>query len=166
MSHEKPDDLCDKLARAIFEFFETRQIRAPESKRQTYEELPARYRRDYLRYANDAILPIVARTVAEGREALTEVERQARHIGELQNKIDAEKSCACSYDAPGDVCVAHSPALAAARAEIERLRVALEFYADENRYKTATVHMCGHATGQAVMLDRGKRARKALEGEP
>lgn len=48
-------------------------------------------------------------------------------------------------------------------AEVERLRAALEFYADKNRYKTTTVHMCGHATGQAVMLDRGKRAREALK---
>lgn len=52
------------------------------------------------------------------------------------------------------------------RAEVERLREALSFYADENRYKTTTVHMCGHATGQAVMLDRGSRARKALKGAP
>ena len=59
------------------------------------------------------------------RELLAEVKRQARHIAELQEKIDAEKSCACSYDAPGDVCAAHSPALAAARAEVERLRATL-----------------------------------------
>ena len=51
-----------------------------------------------------------------------EVERQARHIEELREKIDAEKSCCCSYDAPGDVCAAHSPALDEARAEVERLR--------------------------------------------
>ena len=52
--------------------------------------------------------------------------RQAHHIKELQEKIDAEKSCACSFDAPGDICAAHSPALAEARAEVERLRAALE----------------------------------------
>lgn len=60
---------------------------------------------------------------AEEVDALrAEVERQARHIEALQSKIDIEKSCACSYDAPGDICAAHSPALTAARAEIERLR--------------------------------------------
>jgi hypothetical protein len=53
---------------------------------------------------------------------LAEIERQARHIEELRSKIDAEKSCCCSYDAPGDVCAAHSPALDEARAEVERLR--------------------------------------------
>ena len=53
---------------------------------------------------------------------LGEIERHAQHIEALQAKIDAEKSCACSYDAPGDVCAAHSPALTAARAEVERLR--------------------------------------------
>jgi len=53
---------------------------------------------------------------------LAEVERQARHIEGLREKIDAERSCACSFDAPGDVCAAHSPALMRARAEVERLR--------------------------------------------
>ena len=62
-------------------------------------------------------------------EAVAEVERQARHIEELQEKIDAEKSCACSFDAPGDVCAAHSPALMQARAEVERLREALKIAA-------------------------------------
>ena len=57
--------------------------------------------------------------------AADEIERQAQHIEALQAKIDAEKSCACSYDAPGDVCAAHSPALTAARAEVERLRATL-----------------------------------------
>ena len=94
---------------------------------------------------------------------LAEVERQARHIEELQSKIDAEKSCACSYDEPGDVCSAHSPAQAEAHAEIERLRAALKFYADRRSYKTATVHMSGHFVGQPVTIDGGEQARKALE---
>jgi len=55
-----------------------------------------------------------------------EVERQAHHIKELQEKIDAEKSCACSFDAAGDVCAVHSPALMDARAEVERLRAEKE----------------------------------------
>ena len=54
---------------------------------------------------------------------VSEIERQSQHIDELKQKIDAEKSCACSYDAPGDVCSWHSPALAKAQAEVERLRV-------------------------------------------
>ena len=61
-------------------------------------------------------------------EALAEVERQARHIEELREKIDAERSCACSFDAPGDVCVAHSPALARALAENARLRAQIAEY--------------------------------------
>ena len=67
--------------------------------------------------------------VRERDDLLAEVERQARHIEELQQKLDAEKSCACSYDAPGDVCAAHSPTLAEERAKVERLRVALEPFA-------------------------------------
>ena len=50
------------------------------------------------------------------------------------------------------------------RAENERLRAALAFYANERSYKTATVHMCGHFVGQAVVIDGGKQARDALEG--
>jgi len=75
------------------------------------------------------LLAEVERLTRERDEALAEVEklcaeneRQAQHIEVLKRKIDAEKSCACSYDQPGDVCAAHSPALAAARAENERLR--------------------------------------------
>ena len=52
---------------------------------------------------------------------LAEVERQTQHIEELRSKIDAERSCACSFDAPGDVCLAHSPTLAEARAEVKQL---------------------------------------------
>lgn len=50
--------------------------------------------------------------------------------------------------------------------EINQLRDAMQFYADPNRYKSATVHMCGHSTGQSVMIDGGTKARKALEGKP
>lgn len=59
------------------------------------------------------MLPMQALATAEDDRAtlLAEVERQARHIEELREKIDAERSCACSFDAPGDVCAAHSPAL-------------------------------------------------------
>ena len=101
--------------------------------------------------------------LAEVERLLAEVERQARHIEELQRKIAAEKSCACSYDAPGDVCAAHSPTLAAARTQVERLRAALAFYADQRSYRTTTVHMCGHPVGQPVVVDGGAQARKALE---
>ena len=78
---------------------------------------------------------------------LDEVERQARHIEELQSKVDAEKSCACSYDAPGDVCAAHSPALAAARAEVERLR-------EENRILRASLKIDFEAALKRAEGDR------------
>jgi hypothetical protein len=51
-------------------------------------------------------------------------------------------------------------------AEIERLRAAMQFYADRNRYKSASVHMCGHSTGQSVLIDGGRKAREALEAKP
>lgn len=76
---------------------------------------------DYLQLLGEA-----GQLTRERDEARAEVQRQARHIEELQQKIDAEKSCACSYDAPGDVCVAHSPALSAALGEVEELRARAE----------------------------------------
>ena len=47
-------------------------------------------------------------------------------------------------------------------AENDRLREVLQFYADPNRYKSTSVHMCGHSTGQSVMIDGGRKAREAL----
>lgn len=64
---------------------------------------------------------IRARMCEEIADLRAEIERQARHIEELRDKIDAEKSCCCSFDALGDVCAAHSPALTQALAEVERL---------------------------------------------
>jgi len=46
--------------------------------------------------------------------------------------------------------------------EINQLRDAMQFYADPNRYKSTSVHMCGHSTGQSVMIDGGRKAREAL----
>lgn len=48
-------------------------------------------------------------------------------------------------------------------AENMRLREAMQFYADPNRYKSTSVHMCGHSTGQSVMIDGGRKAREALK---
>jgi hypothetical protein len=60
-----------------------------------------------------------------------------------------------------------SPAIQSEAAkEITRLREALSWYANENNYKTTSVHMCGHSTGQSVLLDKGNRARNALEVNP
>jgi hypothetical protein len=50
--------------------------------------------------------------------------------------------------------------------EIEKLRDAMQFYADPNRYKSTSVHMCGHSTGQSVMIDGGRKAREALGVKP
>lgn len=115
-----------------------------------------------------------------------ELDKAQRHIEMLQAKLDAEKSCACAYDDPNEVCLPHSPLLEKARAEneqlreqiyesipkwqanelqreINQLRDAMQFYADPNRYKSTSVHMCGHSTGASVMIDGGRKAREALE---
>lgn len=54
-----------------------------------------------------------------------EIERLRAHVEALQQKIDADKSCACAYDSPDDVCLPHSPVVADLRAENARLRAAL-----------------------------------------
>jgi hypothetical protein len=39
---------------------------------------------------------------------------QETHLQALQDKVDSyARSCACSYDASGDVCMTHSPVVAA-----------------------------------------------------
>ena len=48
---------------------------------------------------------------------------------------------------------------------VSQLRAALRFYADESRYKPTSWHMCGHSTGQAILIDGGSRARTALEAK-
>lgn len=54
--------------------------------------------------------------------ALSEAEQ---HVEILQNKIDGEKSCACAYDYPDDICAVHSPKLAKAEAERYALAMAI-----------------------------------------
>lgn len=89
-------------------------------------EIRARHQR--IETTDDAILVYFEFSWANADRGwlLAEVERQARHIEELREKIDAERSCACSFDGAGDVCAVHSPALMDARAEVERLRAEKE----------------------------------------
>lgn len=60
-------------------------------------------------------------TPVEIEKLYTDLDKAQRHIELLQNKVDMEKSCACAYDTPDDVCLPHSPLLAAAQAKIEDL---------------------------------------------
>ncbi|KMO32511.1 hypothetical protein VQ02_23490 [Methylobacterium variabile] len=65
---------------------------------------------------------------AERDAALRERDEFEQAIMALEAKISSlapHGSCACSYDRPGDVCMHHSPALAAAQAENARLLIAL-----------------------------------------
>lgn len=55
-----------------------------------------------------------------------ENEELTRHVAELQDKINSEKDCACSYDEAGTVCGVHSPALKAAEAEVKRLQAEID----------------------------------------
>jgi hypothetical protein len=48
-------------------------------------------------------------------------------------------------------------------AEIARLRIELGYYADENRWRSHEVLMCGHSGPSAAVRDGGRRARAALQ---
>jgi hypothetical protein len=84
----------------------------------------------------DRVREIAAKEITDGCDcngcAATRIAQswlaQKAHIEELQQKFEGcpHTSCGCSYDRPGDVCAIHSPKIAAQKAEIERLREALE----------------------------------------
>lgn len=116
-------------------------------------------RHDDLSIAVDAVIEI-ERLTRQRDEARAEIERQARHIEELREKIDAEGSCACSLDAPGDICAAHSPALMRARAEVERLTGKLKLVADA---LNETISKYDEVGDQNDRLDaENERLREAL----
>lgn len=86
----------------------------------------------------------------EREEHRTEIERLHDHIDLLKEKIDAAKSCACSYDAPNEVCLPHSPLLAKARVENERLRDALRRIGAIETYSRRTWHLAVLAAREAL----------------
>jgi hypothetical protein len=51
-------------------------------------------------------------------DAIAKIKRLRAHVEALQQKVDADKSCACAYDSPDDVCLPHSPVGARLRAEV------------------------------------------------
>jgi len=59
---------------------------------------------------------------AEIEKLRAELDNAQHHIEMLQAKLDAEKSCACAYDDPNEVCLPHSPLLEKARAELDMTR--------------------------------------------
>jgi hypothetical protein len=52
------------------------------------------------------------------------------------------------------------------RARDAKLREALEFYALPQSWKSTILHMCGHRGDSRATLDRGAKARAALEAKP
>ena len=49
---------------------------------------------------------------------------------------------------------------------IEALEAALRFYARENSWKSCGVYMSGQSQPSSAEVDRGNKARKALESQP
>jgi hypothetical protein len=58
------DELVEKVARAIYERMQMRAFRAPESAPQPWDDLPARYKRMWIKDA-EAILPAIRAGVIE-----------------------------------------------------------------------------------------------------
>ena len=115
------------------------------------------------------------RVVAEVDRQRAEIERQARYIEELREKIDADRSCACSFDAPGAVCAAHSPALMQARAALRPFSElylwpddAGEWTANDVRSDEDWDEERNDANVDDVFIKRAhiRAARKALEAKP
>lgn len=54
----------------------------------------------------------------------------------------------------------------ALEAENGRFRKALEYYAKTNSWRTSTAYICGHFGPSSAEVDRGDKARAALELKP
>lgn len=59
-----------------------------------------------------------------------------------------------------------SSANKALQARVDVLEAALRFYARENSWKSCGVYMSGQSQPSAAEVDRGNKARKALESQP
>lgn len=71
-------------------------------------------RYDYPPARSDRIADL-ERQLAEARAQIATLEQ---HVEELRDKVDGDNDCACSFDAPGEVCMGHSPLLKEAQAQI------------------------------------------------
>ena len=81
------------------------------------------------------------------------------HVEKLQAKIYPDKTCACSVDRPGDVCLHHSPLLAKALkerdealAEVARLRAWIEAVRNNSA-------LMAHAISERDRADKTERER-------
>jgi cell division protein FtsB len=72
---------------------------------------------------------VLERELAEARAQIATLEQ---HVEELRDKVDGDDDCACSFDAPGEVCMGHSPLLKAARAQIAAIEATDRRLIEEN----------------------------------
>ena len=77
---------------------------------------------------------------AMAREAVSMMATVTAERDALDQKLAGIETCACSYDAPGDVCAHHSPALMAAEAQLKAAREALERKQDMLETLVSFVH--------------------------
>ena len=114
-----------------------------------------------------ALFIVLARlTAAESaRDEARADQKAAEDASEaLEVKLRAlapHRSCACSYDSPGDVCMHHSPALSAALAESAEMLGLVRKHAVEAA--KAEVIMDVAVAERDAALARAERAEKALE---
>lgn len=77
----------------------------------------------------------------------------------------ADKPHRLVYDACREI-EAQADTIEAQTTRIEALEAALRFYARENSWKSCGVYMSGQSQPSAAEIDRGKRAKQALESKP
>lgn len=89
-----------------------------------YERLKAQY--DEMKATAEAKIKAPAEAeIASLREALAEAQREIAGLNEsvaAMEERDRWPKCACSHDAPGDVCAVHSPRLASLEAALAEAR--------------------------------------------
>lgn len=130
------------------------------------DDLVARAREEaaYLESENVSPLstPTTLRDCADRIASLAEqVEELRNHVEVLQAKIDPDEHCVCGYDAGTAVCLRHSPIVHRLRAENEKMREALEWYAEQVAW-LRKLGVIGDPSRHALDADGGKRARTSL----
>lgn len=81
-----------------------------------YIDMDEAHARDLAADLGATVIPLYATPPS----ASARIAKLEAHVEELRQKNSSE-DCACSYDKPGDVCLGHSPALAAAKGRIAEL---------------------------------------------
>lgn len=90
-------------------------------------------------------------------------------VEELRNSVvwdERNVEVARRIEEAADTIEAQAEEKKALQSRIEALEAALRFYARENSWKSCGVYMSGQSQPSSAEVDRGNKARKALENQP